>query len=200
MITQPPTTVAALASLVIASVGYADMTPVFAAAYVHRQREDASAQRTAPRLDTPGLSECQSLRQLGQMRFGPWWETGLPGGQVSGVETTDVISDEQSSSVLCPYSFLGLGLCKSAARMKTMHSFEAIRPLYHDSGFSQVGHSLGFSRAGVCPTPIYFVQPEAWGERAYRIAATIRSCACRASDGLLQPRWPRAPRYPGWQV
>ena len=69
MITQPPTTVAAPASVIIASAGYADMAPVSPMDHVHRQREDGSARRTVLPLDTPGLSEYQSPRELGEMRF-----------------------------------------------------------------------------------------------------------------------------------
>jgi len=75
MIMQPPTTVAAPASVIIASAGYADMAPVSPADHVHRQREDGSARRTVLPLDIPGLSEYQSLHELGEMYFvqpEPW--------------------------------------------------------------------------------------------------------------------------------
>ena len=95
-------------------------------------------------------------------------------GQDSQPEPAYLLRDGQSSLVLCLYSLLGLGFCKSTSRMKRLF-LVTIPEWYHTGGPFQIGHSRAIATDCSCASAPAFIQP----------THRVESLASRYAHGVL---------------
>lgn len=184
MVAARKITAAATVLLIVASVGYADMMPTCQAGVRHRRGNDGSCAPLLPQPEVSCLSGYMTRNGFG----GPvvWFphEAELYEGQVSQPEPMYLLRDGQSSFVLCLYSLLGLGLCKSTSRMKRLF-LGTIPEWYHTGGPFQIGHSHAIATDCSCASAPAFVQPNHRAE----------SPASRYAHGVLVFALWRASQY-----
>ncbi len=68
------------------------------------------------------------------------------------------LTEGHSSLDLCLYALIGLGLCRSAPRMRKL-SLGGVPEWYHTGGPFQIGHSAAIAPDCLCSAQICFVQP-----------------------------------------
>jgi len=148
----------AFAVVALAAPVYADMMPVPYSDFPLPALESVHAQARLQEVDL-------SARYLDPMGAG-FWSIGLL-DEAKGYKTVftgpaqpaSVLTDRQSSMALCLYALMGLGLCKSAPRIREF-SFGVIPVWYHEGRPFQIGHSFSLSPDCLCPMEASFAQPD----------------------------------------
>ncbi|MEN6423734.1 MAG: hypothetical protein ABFE13_00110 [Phycisphaerales bacterium] len=165
-----------IASLVVASSGYADMMSV--------SRPDPYTDPTPAVLCKMGRPWANPLAyadsvDLGSLGLDLLPEAGRDAGQAACTVPLHILADRQSSLSLCLYALFGLGLCRSAPLVKKL-SFGSIPSWYHDAGPSQIGHSLAISPDCLSRTLVgCLIQPD----------CTVESAVPHYRPGVILSLW-----------
>jgi len=140
-------------ALIVTASVYADMMPMSApdigcgqSPYVLSGQTDLRYSDFSSPLNYPGVAD------LDLWPVGHLLEPTADTGQTSQIQNLRSFTDGPGSFALCLYALIGLGLCRSAPRIKKL-SFEFIPEWYHDGGPFQIGHSFAVTPETLYPTP-----------------------------------------------